>query len=52
VPDRPTVLDASAYATILNFLKVPMESPLATPSKQLDNLVTFCDRMTARFYPG
>jgi glutathione S-transferase len=50
--DRPTLLDASAYATILNFLKVPMESPLATQAKQLDNLVAFCDRMTARFYPG
>jgi glutathione S-transferase len=50
--NSPTVLDASAYATVLNFLKVPMESPLATQAKNLDNMVAFCDRMTARFYPG
>lgn len=49
--DSPTLLDASAYATVLNFLKAPTDSPLSTLAKQLSNLVAFCDRMTARFYP-
>ncbi len=50
--DRPTLLDATAYATVYNFLKVPMQSPLRTQSQQLSNLVAFCDRMTQRYYPG
>ncbi len=49
--DQPTLLDASAYATVFNFLEVPIESPLKTQAQQLSNLVAFCDRMTARFYP-
>jgi Glutathione S-transferase N-terminal domain len=40
------------YAMVFNLLKVPMVSPIATQAKQLDNLVAFCDRMTARFYPA
>ncbi len=50
--DRPTLLDATAYATVYNFLKVPMESPLRSQAQQLSNLVAFCDRMTERYYPG
>jgi glutathione S-transferase len=49
--NEPTLLDAAAYAMVFNLLKVPMVSPIATQAKQLDNLVAFCDRMTARFYP-
>jgi glutathione S-transferase len=49
--DTPTLLDASAYATVFNFLKAPIESPLDAQAKQLENLVAFSDRMTARFYP-
>jgi glutathione S-transferase len=50
--NEPTLLDAAAYAMVFNLLKVPMVSPIATQAKQLDNLVAFCDRMTARFYPA
>jgi glutathione S-transferase len=48
---RPTILDAAAHATIANLIKVPMDSPLRTKATELANLVSFSDRMTARFYP-
>lgn len=50
--NEPTLLDAAAYAMVLNLIKDPMVSPIATQARQLDNLVAFCDRMTARFYPA
>jgi glutathione S-transferase len=50
--EQPTILDATAYATVRNLVEVPIVSPLNDQAKQLDNLVAFCDRMTARFYPG
>ncbi len=50
--DRPTILDASAYAVVRNLLEVPIEGPLKQKAHQLENLVSFSDRMTARFYPG
>jgi glutathione S-transferase len=49
--DQPTILDAAAHATIANLIKVPMDSPLRTKATELANLVSFSDRMTAKFYP-
>ena len=49
---EPTILDASAYAMVYNLIKVPIESPLKQKAQQLGNLMSFCDRMTARSYPG
>ncbi len=49
---QPTILDASAYATLRNLVEVPIQSPLNDQAKQMRNLVAFCDRMTARFYPA
>jgi glutathione S-transferase len=51
--EQPTILDATAYGIVRNLVEVPMlASPLDDQAKQLDNLVAFCDRMTAKFYPG
>ncbi len=50
--DRPTLLDAAAHATVRNFLDVPIEGPLKQKAHQLENLVSFSNRMTERFYPG
>jgi glutathione S-transferase len=50
--DQPTILDATAYGIVRNFVEVPYNSPLNQQAKQLDNLVAFADRMTARFYPS
>jgi glutathione S-transferase len=49
---QPTILDAAAYGVVRNLVEVPFQSPLNDQAKQLENLVAFCDRMTARFYPG
>jgi glutathione S-transferase len=51
IGDRPTILDATAYASIANLIKIPMESPLKTKTEGLANLVSFSERMTAKFYP-
>ncbi len=50
--DRPTILDASAYAIVRNLIEVPIEGPLKQQAQKLSNLVDFTNRMTARFYPG
>jgi glutathione S-transferase len=50
--DQPTILDAAAYGIVRNLVEVPYRSPLNQQAKQLDNLVAFTDRMTARFYPS
>ena len=50
--NEPTILDASAYAIVYNLIKAPIESPLKQKAQQLENLMSFCDRMTTRFYPG
>jgi glutathione S-transferase len=50
--DQPTILDAAAYGIVRNLIEVPYRAPLNQQAKQLDNLVAFTDRMTARFYPS
>jgi glutathione S-transferase len=50
--EQPTILDATAYGMVRNLLEVPIESPLKQQAAQLDNLVAFCNRMTARYYPA
>jgi glutathione S-transferase len=49
--NQTTILDATAHAILANFIKVPMDSPLRTKATELANLVSFSDRMTAKFYP-
>lgn len=49
--DRPTTLDASAYGVLANILWTPIESPLKEKVQTLTNLVRYCDRIKAQFYP-
>lgn len=48
--DRPTSLDASAYAFLGNILGAPIESPLKRHLQSLPNLVAYCERMQARCF--
>lgn len=48
--NKPTSVDASAYAYIANFLKAPINSPLQNFIKSQQNLTDYCTRMQARFY--
>ncbi|MBE9118673.1 glutathione S-transferase family protein [Lusitaniella coriacea LEGE 07157] len=50
--DRPTTLDATAYGILANILWVPIESPLKQKVQTLTNLVDYCQRMKAQFYPA
>lgn len=48
---QPSSLDASAYASLANLLWAPTRSPLAAHAESLPNLVAYCARMKARYWP-
>ncbi|MEO0375899.1 MAG: glutathione S-transferase family protein [Cyanobacteria bacterium P01_A01_bin.17] len=48
--DQPTTLDASAYSLLANVLDETLTSPLRDKAEKLENLVTYCQRMQARYY--
>lgn len=48
---QPTTLDASAYSCLANILDKTLTSPLRDKAAQLENLVTYCDRMHQTYYP-
>jgi glutathione S-transferase len=48
--DRPTALDATAYAFLSRTLWVPYESPLKTHAESLTNVAAYCRRMKERYY--
>jgi glutathione S-transferase len=48
--NRPTSLDATAYAFLANLLWVPINSPLTRHARSLDNLVAYGERMKQRYY--
>ena len=48
--DKPTTLDATAYAYIGNFIKPPFGSPIVDYVLKLENLCQHCDRMTQQFF--
>ena len=49
--DKPTSLDASAYGILINTLGCPIESPLKEHALTHKNLLTYCQRMQAEFFP-
>jgi glutathione S-transferase len=49
--DRPTSLDASAYGILVNTLGCPIESPLKDHALSYKNLINYCQRMQAEFFP-
>lgn len=49
--DRPTTADATVYAQVANIIDVPLDSPLREHGRSLRNLVDYCERMRARFFP-
>ncbi len=48
--DRPTSLDATAYAFLANLLWVPIDSPLTRHARALQNLTAYAERMKQRYY--
>ena len=51
--DKPSSLDAAAYAILVQMLCVPQFSaPIFDKAKTYPNLVEFTDRFHARYFPG
>ena len=49
--DRPSSLDAVAYAFLANLLWVPVDSPLKQHARQYKQLENYCQRMKGQYYP-
>jgi glutathione S-transferase len=49
--DQPRGVDALAYAFLANFLVPPLQSPIVEAARARDNLVRYCDRMRALYWP-
>ena len=49
--DKPTSLDACAYGVLVNTLVCPIESPLKDYALSKQNLLDYCRRMQAEFFP-
>ncbi|MDJ0717167.1 MAG: glutathione S-transferase family protein [Prochloraceae cyanobacterium] len=48
--ERPTTLDATAYASIGNVIKPPFKSPIVDYVAKLDNLCQYYERMKKEFF--
>ena len=48
--ERPSSLDAAAYATFANILWVPQETPLKAHLAGYPQVSSYCERMKARYY--
>lgn len=48
--NQPTTLDATAYAYVGNFIKLPYKSPIVDHVLQLSNLCQHYERMTQEFF--
>jgi glutathione S-transferase len=48
--DEPTTLDATAYATIGNFIKPPYTSPIVDYVLQRSNLCQHYERMAQKYF--
>lgn len=49
--ERPTSLDATAYAFLANLLWAPIDSPLTRHARALQNLGIYAERIKQRYYP-
>jgi glutathione S-transferase len=49
--EQPSTLDATAYAFLANVLWAPVDSPLRAHAAARPNLLAYCQRMKARYFP-
>lgn len=49
--NKPTTLDASAYGMLINTIGCPIESPVKDFAIGKQNIVDYCQRMQAEFFP-
>lgn len=48
--DKPTTVDATAYAYLAHIIELPLDSPATQVARGKQNLVDYCRRMRSRFY--
>ncbi len=48
---KPELTDASAYGLLANIVYAPLKSPLLEAVTTYPNLMSFCDRMRAEYWP-
>ncbi len=48
--DKPSSIDASAFAFIANVLMTPIENPLQELLQTKENLTSYCERMRSTYY--
>ncbi|MCR9212872.1 MAG: glutathione S-transferase family protein [Proteobacteria bacterium] len=51
IGSKPGLTDASAYGLLANIVYAPLRSPLLDAVTAYPNLLSFCDRMRAEFWP-
>jgi glutathione S-transferase len=49
--EKPTSLDATAMGFLANVLMVDLETPVKTATRGHANLVAYCERMAAQYFP-
>ena len=49
--DRPSTVDASVYASVASVIEPQLDSPIREHGRSLTNLVDYCARMRARYFP-
>ncbi|AKT42149.1 glutathione S-transferase [Chondromyces crocatus] len=49
--EQPTSTDATIYGYVANIIEVPLVSAVLDHGRALPNLVSYCDRMRARYFP-
>lgn len=49
--DRPSGIDAIAFASLAGLMTPFFDSPLRDRAMEFSNLVAYVDRMMARYYP-
>lgn len=49
--DKPSSVDATAFAFLANILMTPLQDPLKKEALKLPRLLSYCERMWAEYYP-
>ena len=49
--DRPSTVDATIYAYMVNFIAPPIESPAKEHARKQGNLLNHCRRMQQKYFP-
>lgn len=49
--DKPSTIDATAFAFLMNIVWVPFDDAFKTHLNKAENILAYCDRMWSTYYP-